>query len=150
MIIDALLEFSDNQQVLATAISANVADRGAQAVLDNPTQDLGTGEDVYLVISVGTAFAGATSLQADFVSDSAANLTTAPVTHLSTGAVPVASLTGGIIFAAKLPAGSYKRYLGVKYTIAGTGTAGNVDAFITKDAQLYRAYADRQPIAPNA
>lgn len=150
MIIDALLEFSDAQAVTATAISTNVADRGAQAILDNPTQDLGTGEDVYFVVNVGTAFAGLTSLQADFVSDTAVGLATAPVVHLSTGAVPLATLTGGIVFAAKLPAGSYKRYLGVKYTVAGTGTGGTVDAFITKDAQLYRAYADRQPIAGNA
>lgn len=150
MILDSLLEFSDAQAVTATAISTNVADRGAQAVLDNPTQDLGTGEDVYFVVNVGTAFTGLTTLQADFVSDTAAGLASAPVTHLTTGAIPVASLTGGIVFAAKLPAGSYKRFLGVKYTVAGTGTAGTVDAFITKDAQLYRAYADRQPIAGNA
>lgn len=150
MILDKLLEFSDAQAVTATAISTNQTDRGAQAVLDNPAVDLGTGEDVYWVVSVGSAFSGLTSLQADFVSDSNPNLTTAPVVHASTGTVALANLTPGIIYAVKLPAGSYKRYLGVKYTVVGTGTGGVVDSFITKDAQLYRAYADRQPIAGNA
>lgn len=102
---------------------------------------------MYLVLSVATAFTGLTALQADFVSDSNPNLTTAPVIHVSTGAIPVASLVPGYVYAVKLPAGSYKRYLGVKYTVTGTGTGGTIDAFITKDAQLYRAYADRQPIA---
>lgn len=147
MILDDLLEFSDAQAVTATAISTDQTDRGAQATLDNPAVDLGTGEDVYFVLSVGQTFTGLTSLQADFVSDTNANLTTAPVVHVSTGAIPVASLVAGYIYAVKLPAGSYKRFLGVKYTVVGTGTAGTVDAFLTKDAQLYRAYADRQPIA---
>ena len=45
-----------------------------------------------------------------------------------------------------MPAGSYERYMGTSYTVVGTGTGGTIDSFLTKDAQLYRAYADRQPI----
>ena len=41
----------------------------------------------------------------------------------------------------RLPGGDYKRYLGVRYTVAtGPLTAGKFSAFITKDAQANRAY----------
>lgn len=148
MILDALLEMSDAQAFTASAISANVID--LSPVTDNATRDIGTGEDVYWVFSVDTTFTGLTSVQADLVSDTAVGLATAPVVHASTGAIPVATLVAGYQYAVKLPAGSYKQYLGTKFTVVGTGTAGKVNSFLSKDAQNYRAYADRQPIAGNA
>ena len=148
MILDALLEMSDAQAVTATAISTNVIDLGP--VADNPTRDIGTGEDVYWVISVDTTFTGLTSLQASLVSDTTAGLQSAPVTHATTIAIPVAALIAGYQYAVKLPGGSYKQYLGTQFTVVGTGTAGKINSFLSKDVQAYRAYADRQPIAPNA
>lgn len=148
MILDALLEMSDAQAVTATAISTNVIDLGP--VTDNVLRDVGTGEEVYWVLSVGTAFTGLTSLQASLVTDSVVGLATSPTTHVATAAIPLASLTAGFIYAVKLPAGSYERYMGTSYTVVGTGTGGTIDSFLTKDAQLYRAYADRQPIDGNA
>ena len=152
MILDSLLEMADAQAVTATAISSNVIDLGP--VADNATRDIGTGEDTYLVISVDTTFTagGAATLTAALVSDSTVNLATSPTTHATPlNAVAVASLVAGTQYALKLPPGSYEQYLGIQWTV-GTGpmTAGKINAFLTKDAQLYRAYADRQPIAGNA
>lgn len=148
MILDALLEMSDAQAVTATAISTNVIDLGP--VTDNVLRDVGTGEDVYWVLSVGTTFTGLTSLQAALVSDSTVNLATSPTSHVLTAAIPLASLVAGYTYAVKLPAGSYERYLGTQFTVVGAGTGGTIDSFLTKDAQLYRAYADRSPIDGNA
>lgn len=148
MYVDALLEMSDAQAVTATAISTNVIDLGP--VTDNVLRDIGTGEDVYLMVVVDTTFtaAGAATLTASLLSDSTANLATSPTTHFSTAAIPVASLVAGFVIAAiKLPAGSYEQYLGMNYAVAtGPMTAGKANAFLTKDAQLYRAYADRRAI----
>lgn len=152
MYLDALLEMSDAQAVTVTAISTNVIDLGP--VTDNVLRDIGTGEDIYLVFSVDTTFtaAGAATLTAALVSDSTVNLATSPTTHATPlNAVAVATLVAGLQYAVKLPAGNYEQYLGVQYTVAtGPMTAGKINAFLTKDAQLYRAYADRQPIDGNA
>lgn len=148
MILDDLLEMSDAQVPTVTANSTDIIDRGAQAVLDNALTDIGTGEDVYWVVSVQTVFAGGTSLQASLVTDTNPNLATAPVTIAQTPVIPLASLVPGYQYAVKLPAGTYKQYLGTIYTIVGTMSGGgSVNSFITKDAQNYRAYADRTPIA---
>lgn len=148
MILDALLEMSDAQAVTATAISTNVIDLGP--VTDNVLRDIGTGEEVYLVLSIPTTFTagGAATLTAALVSDSTVNLATSPTTHVTVlNAAAVATLTAGSLYAVKLPAGNYERYLGIQYTVAtGPMTAGAIDAFLSKDVQMYRAYADRTPI----
>lgn len=152
MYLDSLLEMSDAQAVTATAISTNVIDLGP--ITDNALRDIGAGEDVYLVLSVDTTFtaAGAATLTAALVSDSTVNLATSPTTHATVlNAAAVATLLAGLQVAIKLPPGNYEQYLGIQYTVAtGPMTAGKINAFLTKDAQLYRAYADRQPIAGNA
>jgi hypothetical protein len=152
MILDSLLELSDAQAVTATAISSNVVDLGP--VTDNVTRDIGTGADFYLVLSVDTAFATSTSavLTAALVSDSTVNLATSPTTHATPiAALATASLAAGAQFVVKLPPGSYEQYVGIQYTVGvGSFTAGKINAFLTTDAQAYRAYADRQPISGNA
>lgn len=154
MILDALCEFSDAQAVTATAISTNVMDLGP--VTDNVLRDIGSGEDVYLVITTNTAITDASSdatLTATLESDSTVNLATSPTVHFSTGALAFATYApaGSIVAAVKLPRGNYEQYLGVRYTVAaGPFTAGALDAFLTYDVQAFRAYADRQPIAAGA
>lgn len=147
MILDALLEMSDAQAVTVTAISTNVIDLGP--VTDNVLRDIGTGEETYWVLSVGTTFTagGAATLTAALVSDSTVNLATSPTTHVATAAIPVASLVAGYTYCVRLPKGDYEQYLGTQYTV-GTGpmTAGAINSFISKDVQAWRAYADRTPI----
>lgn len=147
MYIDKQAEFSDAQAVTATAISTNVMDLISNASGKNPLRDVGTGQDVYLVITTQAAATDDLSdatLTVTLESDSTANLATSPTTHFSTGALAFAAFSpvGTVLAAVKLPAGSYERYLGVRYTVgAGPLTAGAFDAFLTTDVQAWRAYA---------
>lgn len=147
MYIDKQAEFSDAQAVTATAISTNVMDLISNASGKNPLRDVGTGQDVYLVITTQAAATDDLSdatLTVTLESDSTVNLATSPTTHFSTGTLAFAAFSpvGSVLAAVKLPAGSYERYLGVRYTVgAGPLTAGAFDAFLTTDVQAWRAYA---------
>lgn len=152
MFVDTQTEFSDSQAVTATAISTNVIDTqaalGAGTALSNgnTVQDIGQGEDVYLVVTTAvtcTDVGSDATLTLTLESDSAATLASAPVVHFATSALAFASYAtaGSIVALVKLPAADYKRYLGVRYTIgAGPLTAGAFDAFLTKDIQRYKVY----------
>ncbi len=154
MLIDAFNEFSDAQAVTSTAISTNVIDLGP--VTDNVLRDIGTGNDIYLIVKTNTTATDSGSdatLTITLESDSTANLATSATVHYSSGAIAFAGFAtaGTTLVAVRLPAGAYEQYLGVRYTVAsGPLTAGAFDAFLTKDADLYRAYAKRWSIASNA
>jgi len=149
MILDKFLEFSDAQAVTASAISTNVVDLAplGNGVGTNTTRDIGTGEDVYLVVITNTAATDAGSdatLTVTLESDSAVGLDSSATVHFSTGAIAFAGFkdAGTVLANVKLPAGNYERYLGVRYTVVdGNLTAGKFDAFLVKDAQAYRSYA---------
>jgi len=147
MIIDAFNEFSAAQAVTSTAISTNVIDLGP--VTDNTLRDIGTGEEVYLVVQTKTAATDTSSdatLTVTLESDSTANLATSATVHYSTGALAFAAFSpaGTTLACIRLPAGNYERYLGVRYTVAsGPLTAGTFDAFLTKDVQKWQSYARR-------
>ena len=147
MYIDKQAEFSDAQAVTATAISTNVMDLISNASGKNPLRDIGTGQDVYLVIQTQAAAIDSGSdatLAITLESDSTENLATSPTVHFSTGTLAFAAFSpvGTVLAAVKLPAGSYERYLGVRYTVgSGPLTAGAFDAFLTTDVQAWRAYA---------
>ncbi|HCR0385266.1 TPA: hypothetical protein OMS42_002013 [Enterobacter kobei] len=143
MYLDKQAEFSDNQAVTATAISTNVMDLNT-AFNYNTGVDIGTGEDVYLVLQVDSAAtaAGAATVQITLESSAAAGLTSSTV-HFTSANYALSDLTAGkTLLAVKLPSGTYLRYLGVRYTV-GTGplTAGSFSAFLVKDIQAWRAYA---------
>ena len=152
MYLDAKNEFSDAQTVTSTAISSNVIDLGAT----NTLKDIGTGQDVYLVVSTQTAATDSGSdatLTVTLESDSTANLATSATVHYSTGALAFSAFSpaGAVLAAVKLPAGNYERYVGVRYTVAsGPLTAGKFDAFLTTDVQAWRAYADAVTIGSGA
>ena len=149
MILDHQLIFSDKQAVTATAISTNQVDRGANAPATVNMAPALSG--LWLVIKTGAAFAGLTSLTAELVSDSVATLATSPTVHASTGAIPLANLGANKIAAIlPVPIGDYERFLGVRYTVAGTGTAGDVSAFLTSDPQYAPKMAANNPVAHNA
>lgn len=149
MIMDKFLEFSDAQAVTSTAISANVVDTYplGNGVGTNTVRDIGTGEEMTLVVITNTNCTDSGSdatLTVTLESDSTENLATSATVHFSTGAIAFAGFaTAGTVLAnVKLPAGSYERYLGVRYTVAsGPLTAGAFDAFLVKDSQAYRSYA---------
>lgn len=122
MILDANLIFSDEQAVTASAASENVLD----------FQEAGdaVGQELTIRAVVTTAFAGLTSLQIK-VQTSADNSSFTDV--LLTPAIPAANLTKGAeILCVRVPRG-LKRYARLSYVVAGTGTAGKVTAFMSKE-----------------
>lgn len=153
MMIDSHNEFSDAQAVTSTAISTNVIDLYPMADQADATRDLGAGEPMWLIVSTNTTATDSGSdatLTITLESDTAAALNSANVVHFTTGALAFATFAtaGTTLVAVRLPSARYKRYLGLRYTVAsGPLTAGAFDAFLTHDAALYRAYADKQPIS---
>ncbi|MHC8321207.1 Bbp16 family capsid cement protein [Pseudomonas sp. GB2N2] len=147
MYVDKQAEFSDNQTVTATAVSTNVYDLFpvGNGVNSNAVRDIGVGEDVYLVVQVDNAAtaAGAATVTVTLESSTTADLATAPTVHFSSAAYALATLTANkTLMAFKLPADAYKRYIGVRYTVAtGPLTAGSFSAFFAKDIQAFRSYA---------
>ena len=152
--VDTQLEFSDSQAVTSTAISTNVVDllttsSGAATLTSlspNTIVDIGQGEDVYLVVQTAVACTDTSSdatLTVTLESDTAVGLASAPVVHFSTGALAFAAFSpaGTVLAQIKLPNADYKRYLGVRYTVAsGPLTAGAFDAFLTTNVQRSKAY----------
>ena len=152
MFVDTQAEFSDAQAVTSTAISSNVMDlqaalgAGTNIAGGNTVLDIGQGEDVYLVVQTAVAITDTGSdatLTVTLESATDAGLTTGAVVHLATATLAFAtySAAGSQILVAKLPIADYKRYLGVRYTVAsGPFTAGAIDAFLTKDIQRAKIY----------
>lgn len=154
MYVDSQAEFSDAQAVTSTAISSNVIDirsmltgASSSGLSPNTTFDIGTGEEVYLVVQTNTTCQDVSSdatLTLTLESDSAAALNSSPTVHFSTGALAFATYAtaGTRVVTIRLPAGTYQRYVGLRYTIAsGPLTAGAFDAFLTTNVdQLPRRY----------
>lgn len=148
-ILDQQLVFSDAQAVTVTAISTNQYDRGTNApVLANFSP--GPFGPLYLVLQTATAFAGLTSLEARLSSDSTNDLATSPTDHVSTGPIALANLTANKVVAIlPIPPGDYERYIGIRYIVVGTGTAGTIRAFLTQTPNYYRKMASNNPQARN-
>ena len=160
MLLDERLEFADATSVAAaagTALIGDVIDLDSPDVSPNSTLDL-EGTDMYLVIQTDTEIitgGSAGTVQFFLVSDALATLGAGVVADCTTHIASAVFITddsaansaelnaGGIIFAGKLPRGSYERYLGILCTTATTTTtAGKINAFLTADPALWRAYAD--------
>jgi hypothetical protein len=144
--VDSMAEFSSAQAVTATAISANVIDLfsttigGATSGL-TPNTFLDVSAD-NLFINVSTAVTCTdTGSDATLVVtlESADNvaLSTNPIVHVATGTLAFAAFApaGTQILRIALPKGIYRRYLGVRYTVAaGPLTAGAFNAAINTGA----------------
>lgn len=148
MILDELLEFCDatalNTGGAASYLLGDVVDLGA----GRSGGDIGVGEDLWLVIQVSTTATsgGAATGQFHLCSDAQAAIAVdgSATYHLSTAAIAVATLVAGYtVLMARLPAGTYERYLGIVQTTAVAAfTAGAINAFLTKDVAKWKAYAD--------
>jgi hypothetical protein len=160
MYLDERLEFADAASVAAsagTALIGDVIDLKPSTTSPNSTVDL-EGSELYLVIQTDTEIitgGSAGTIQFFLVSDEAADLASAVVANCTTHIATPAYVTddsaansaelnaGGVIYCGKLPKGAYERYLGILCTTASNDvTAGKVNAFLTKDPAMYRAYAD--------
>ena len=160
MILDERLEFCDAVSVAAaagTALVGVVIDLKPATTSPNTTVDL-EGVDMYLVIQTDTEIitgGSAGTIQFFLVSDALATLGSGVVANCTTHVASASLVTddaaansnelnaGGLIFVGRLPSGSYERYLGILCTIGTTTvTAGKINAFLTSDPAIWRAYAD--------
>jgi len=113
--------------------------------------DAGAGEPTFLVVIPGVTFtaAGAATLTIELRSYANEDLSDTPTVIFTTTARALSTLVAGKPAAVvALPSAEYKRYLSLYYTVeTGPFTAGTLDAFITKDAQTWRAYANNVEFA---
>ena len=131
MITDALLRVSDAQAVTTTAVSTNTIDL-LQA------RDIGEGKDLYAAFNVTTALAGGTSVKFEVIIADNAALSSNVVVVGSSDAILTAALVAGYSTAVRINpqiASLGKRYMGVRYTVSGTYTSGNVTADIVEAIQ---------------
>lgn len=138
MLLDKTLLLSENQAVTVTAFSQNVISfqdmgrvYGDQADLK---RNFGAGEPLPLLVQVTQAFAGATSVTFEILTSDSETLTS-PTVVAASAAIPVASL--GVGYRPEphyMPDVVLKKYLGMRYTVAGTAaTAGKVTAAVATE-----------------
>lgn len=153
MIIDNLLEFADATSVAAaagTALIGDVVDTGSVA------RDIGTGEPLYLVISVDTQvitggsagtlqFVLASDAQAAIATDGTATVHWASRLFVTDDAA-LAELDAGDTIIVPFPSGDippYERYIGIlAVTATTTTTAGAISAFLTHTPGKFKSYPD--------
>lgn len=139
MIMDYHNLFDQAAAITVTRNSTNVID------LLRASQDIGAGENLFVTITVTTAFTagGSATLQVALVTDDNTSLSSPTTLQDQVAVIAVASLIAGyeIVFRIN-PSSVMERYLGLVYTVAtGPMTAGNVTAGIVVDIQRWRAYA---------
>ena len=133
MIFDKQSLLSDAQAITATAVSTNVIDLQAMGTVPRQgaalTRDEFAGDCVPFLAQVVQDFATLTSLTITLESSDNSDLSSS-VVHATSGAIPAASLKAGYRWnLAEMPEGVSKRYLGLRYTVAGSdATAGKITA----------------------
>ena len=131
MITDALLRVSSGQALTTTAVSVDTIDL-------SQARDIGEGQDLYMNFAVATQLTGGTSVNFEvIVADNAALSTNVTVVGAS-GAIPTAQLVAGYNTAVRINpriASLGQRFLGARYTIVGTYSAGTVIADVVEDIQ---------------
>ena len=155
MILDDRLEFADatalNTGAAGTYNIGDVIDTHGPTIGhgsgQNIVRDLGADGELYVVARIATSATsgGSATLQLRVVSDDTATPSTTTATvHATSAQFALAALVAGAtIMVARLPSGSYERYVGVQQitgTVAFTG--GAVDVFLVSDPTIWRAYAD--------
>lgn len=123
-----------------TQISVGVLDLRQAATPALADEGIAGFEELWLVVQVLVAFTtgAAGTLTTTLESDSASTLASSPVVHAQLGAAALVSATliaGFTIYRGPLPSADYKRFLGLRYTVASTFTAGTTLAFLTPDIQ---------------
>jgi len=136
MITDKNLRVSTDQAVTTTAVSSDTIDLSV-------ARDIGEGHDLYMNFAMTEAFAGGTSTTFEVIIADNAALSSNVTVVGSSNAVATASLTLGANVAVRINPliGSLgKRYIGARYTVSGTNTAGKVTADIVETIQDGKKY----------
>ena len=137
MITDKLLRVSEDQAITTTAFSTDTIDLGV-------ARDVGEGTALYMNFAVTTALANGTSVKFEVVTSANANLSS-PTVIGSSDAILTAALTVGKNVVVRINpqiASKGQRYLGARYTVAGTFNAGKITADVVEtigDGQKYYA-----------
>ena len=137
MITDKLLRVSEDQAITTTAFSTDTIDLSV-------ARDVGEGTALYMNFAVTTALANGTSVKFQVVTSANANLSN-PTVVGSSDAVLTAALTAGKNVVVRINpqiASKGQRYLGARYTVAGTFNAGKITADVVEtigDGQKYYA-----------
>lgn len=147
MIIDSRLQFA-NKTALSTS-GTGLALVGDVVNLVN-ARDIGNKNNLTLVITVDTAVAatgGASSVEFQLVSDAQAAIATdgSATVHVKTGSIPKATLAAGYKLMVPLPPETpvYEQYLGLLQNVSTNAvTSGKINAFITSDPPVIKAYPD--------
>ena len=148
MLLDAKLLFSDAQTF--TTGSENGVMSPSSVDLSS-ARNIGVGTQLYVVIQVATTqiATSADVTYIDLVTDDNEGLNSHAVVQ-RLGTLAANSVAGTTIVAPLPPEGStaYQRYVGLLYTSYDHAqTAGALTAFITKDPDIYKAYANGYDIA---
>jgi len=136
MITDKLLRVSTDQALTTTAVSTDTIDLSI-------ARDIGEGDDLFMNFAVTAALTGGTSVKFEVIIADNAALSSNVVVVGSSDAVVTASLVAGYNTAVRINpqiASTGKRYLGARYTISGTYSAGTVTADIVMDIQDGRKF----------
>lgn len=131
MITDKNLRVSTDQAVTTTAVSSDTIDLSV-------ARDIGEGHNLLMNFAVTEAFAGGTSTTFEVIIADNAALSSNVTVVGSSNAVATASLPLGTNVAVRINPliGSLgKRYIGARYTVSGTNTAGKVTADIVETIQ---------------
>lgn len=160
MIMDKLTEFCDavalNTGAAGTYNLGDVIDTQHTGRIEDgkglgSLRDLGQGNPIYLVVSMQTTATsgGSATLAIQLVSDAVSTPDTATATkHFVSDAIAVADLGAGrsiAVVALPMEGQTYERYLGIQQ-VTGTAafTAGAIDAFLTMNPAVWKAYPDAQ------
>lgn len=142
MIMDLTSLLSNAQAVTATSFSTNILDLGQPGTVYNagaaPKRDIGKGTRIPFAIRVVQAFNNLTSIVVTMeVADDAA-FTTNLTTVFTSPTYALADLQPGArqILPDEIPVGANRRYLRLKYTMAGTApTVGQITAGVSMGDQ---------------
>ena len=130
MITDKLLRVSEDQALTTTAVSTNTIDLSV-------ARDMGEGQELFMNFAVTAALTGGTSVKFEVIQSASADLSS-PTVIGSSDAVVTASLVAGYNTAVRVnpQIGSKgQRYIGARYTISGTYSAGTVTADVVATIQ---------------
>lgn len=144
MILDSLNQYSDAQAITASAKSTNVIDHLA------PDNDLGAGEDLYLLAIVTEAFtdAGSDSTVAVALETDDNSPMASPVAIQSIGTFGALSAIGAKLLAKLAPGLAYERYTQIGYTVAGGNlTTGKISCFLLTGPDVQKFYANNSVIS---
>lgn len=128
MMTDRETTFSNFQAV--TTGTQYSTDKYNTGLANHP--NINTGRELQVFVSVGTAFAGGTSLTVNLVESANSDLSS-PTVLATTGAIAEASLTAGArLLATALPRTS-KQYLGLEFVTVGIHSAGTIWGGLVRD-----------------